>query len=109
AGVPGQPAADAENAGFGTGAGVFRGVGGNSMTTAFHAVYENGVFRPTRKMDLPDRCEVAVEIHQVRVERVKPGLDDTYALLSERFDSGEHDIAARHNEHRPWRGSFSTR
>lgn len=31
------------------------------MTRTFHAVYENGVFRPTEKVDLPDRCEVEVE------------------------------------------------
>ncbi|MDS4021734.1 MAG: antitoxin family protein [Candidatus Competibacter sp.] len=71
------------------------------MTMTFHAVYENGVFRPTRKVDLPEHCEVAVEIHQVQVERVKPGLDDIYAILSERFDSGEPDVAARHDEHQP--------
>jgi predicted DNA-binding antitoxin AbrB/MazE fold protein len=31
-----------------------------------HAVYENGIFRPTEKVDLPDRCEVEVEIRQVK-------------------------------------------
>ena len=28
------------------------------MTQTIHAVYENGVFRPTGKADLPDPCEV---------------------------------------------------
>lgn len=31
-----------------------------------HAVYENGVFRPTETVNLPDRCEVEVEIRQVK-------------------------------------------
>jgi predicted DNA-binding antitoxin AbrB/MazE fold protein len=31
-----------------------------------HAVYENGVFRPMDKVALPDRCEVEVEIRQVK-------------------------------------------
>ena len=29
-----------------------------------------------------------------------PSLDDVYAILSKRFNSGEHDVA-RHNEHQP--------
>lgn len=36
------------------------------MTQTIHAVYENGVFRPTEKVDLPDRCEVEVEVRQVK-------------------------------------------
>ncbi len=30
-----------------------------------------------------------------------PGLADIYAILGERFDTGETDIAERHNEHQP--------
>ncbi len=71
------------------------------MIMAFHAIYENGVFRPTGKVDLPDRCEVDVEIRQVFEEPKKPSLDDVYSILSKRFDSGEHDVAARHDEHQP--------
>jgi hypothetical protein len=26
-------------------------------------------------------------------------MDDIYAVLAERYHSGEHDVAARHNEH----------
>jgi predicted DNA-binding antitoxin AbrB/MazE fold protein len=29
------------------------------------AVYENGVLRATQKVDLPDRCQVEVEVRQV--------------------------------------------
>ena len=66
-----------------------------------HAVYENGVFRPVGKVDLPDPCEVEVEIRQVKQPAKEPTLDDVYAILSERFDSGEHDAAERHNEYQP--------
>ncbi len=66
-----------------------------------HAVYANGVFRPVGKVNLPDPCEVEVEIRQVKQEPKEPTLDDVYAILSERFDSGEHDVAERHNEHQP--------
>jgi hypothetical protein len=32
---------------------------------------------------------------------VKSGMAAIYAILGERFDTGEHDVAARHNEHQP--------
>jgi predicted DNA-binding antitoxin AbrB/MazE fold protein len=65
------------------------------------AVYENGVFRPSEKVKLPDRCEVEVEIRQVKEPPGIPTLDDVYAILSARFDSGEKDLAECHNEHQP--------
>ncbi len=71
------------------------------MSTTIHAVYENGVFRPTEKVDLPNLCEVEVEVRQVRDGPAKPSLDDVYAILAKRHASGEHDVAARHNEHQP--------
>ena len=71
------------------------------MAMALHAIYENGVFRPIEPVDLPDRCEVQVEVRAVTNEPQHPSLDDVYAILNERFDSGEHDVAARHDEHQP--------
>ena len=71
------------------------------MTTAFHAIYENGVFRPMQPVDLPDRCEVEVEIRTVKAEQQIPSLDNVYAILGRRHSSGEHNVAARHNEHQP--------
>lgn len=66
-----------------------------------HAVFENGVFRPTEKVDLPERCEVAFEPRLVRPPAEAAALERVYAVLSERYDSGEKDVAARHNEHQP--------
>ncbi|MDY0170878.1 MAG: antitoxin family protein [Thermoguttaceae bacterium] len=71
------------------------------MAIALHAIYENGVFRPIDPVDLPDRCEVEVEVRAVTTDSVRPSLDDVYAILNARFDSEEHDVAARHNEHQP--------
>ena len=67
----------------------------------FHAIYENGVFRPTGKVELPDPCEVEVEVRQVQEELNRPSLDDVYAILGRRHACGEHDLAERHNEHQP--------
>ena len=66
-----------------------------------HAVYEKGVFRPTEKVDLPDSCEVEVEIRQVKGPAKPASLEDVYAILGRRHASGEHDLAERHNEHQP--------
>lgn len=69
--------------------------------SSIHAIYENGVFRPIQPVSLPDPCEVEVEIHAVETEQQRPSLDDVYAILGKRHSSGEHDVAARHDEHQP--------
>ena len=71
------------------------------MPKTIRAVFENGLFRPTEPVDLPDPCEVEVEVRAVHQGSGTPSLDDVYALLGRRFDSGEHDVAARHDEHQP--------
>jgi predicted DNA-binding antitoxin AbrB/MazE fold protein len=71
------------------------------MTMTIRAIYENGVFRPTQAVEIPEKSEVEVEIRLVKEGPGTPSLDDVYAILSERFDSGEHDVAERHDEHQP--------
>ena len=71
------------------------------MTTTIQAVFADGVFRPTEPVDLPDRCAVEVEVRTVEPEPNRPSLDEVYSILNERFDSGQSDVAARHNEHQP--------
>jgi predicted DNA-binding antitoxin AbrB/MazE fold protein len=66
-----------------------------------HAVYEQGVIRPTEKVDLPDPCEIEVEIRVIEGEQKSPSLDDVYAILGRRHASGQHDLAERHDEHQP--------
>lgn len=67
-----------------------------------HAVYESGVFRPREAVALPERTEVEFEPRPVaQSEERKCRLDGIYAILGERYQSGENDVAARHNEHQP--------
>jgi predicted DNA-binding antitoxin AbrB/MazE fold protein len=67
-----------------------------------HAVYESGVFRPLETVELPERTEVEFELRPVaRAEDRNGQLDGIYAILSERYQSGEPDVAARHDEHQP--------
>ena len=66
-----------------------------------HAVYENGVFRPTEPVDLPESSEVEVELRMVTPSFCEKQLDAIYTLLGARFESGENDVAAHHDEHQP--------
>lgn len=71
------------------------------------AVYENGVFRPTEKVEFPDPCEVEIDVRQVKAEQPTPqapmseGLAKVYEILGRRHSSGYSDTAERHNEHQP--------
>jgi len=76
------------------------------MSSIVHAIYENGVFRPTEPLDLADRTRVELELRvpdeQGAVLAPMPeGLAKVYAILGERYNSGYTDTAARHNEHQP--------
>lgn len=66
-----------------------------------HAVFEQGVFRPLQKVELPESCEVVFEPQLVGPAPTADGLDRVYAILARRYTSGESDVAARHNEHQP--------
>ena len=67
-----------------------------------HAVYEEGVFRPLEKVELPERTEVEFEPKVVGNGPAKSGsMEAIYEILSRRYDTGERDIAERHNEHQP--------
>jgi predicted DNA-binding antitoxin AbrB/MazE fold protein len=68
---------------------------------AIQAIYENGIFRPTEKVDLPDHCRVEVEIRQLKEVSKVPSLDEVYEILGRRHASGEHDLAERHNDRQP--------
>lgn len=72
------------------------------------AIFENGVFRPTERVDLPEGTVVRVEPEAVEPsirDLVPPGTSEgqirIYEILSRRFNSGHHDTAQRHNEHQP--------
>jgi predicted DNA-binding antitoxin AbrB/MazE fold protein len=66
------------------------------------AIYENGVFKPTEPVKLPEHSRVQFE------PTVIPHDDDDranqqriYELLGQSLPSGETDVAERHNEHQP--------
>ena len=53
-------------------------------------------------VELPERTEVEFEPGPIAQPEEHNGrLDGIYAILGERYKSGERDVAARHNEHQP--------
>lgn len=66
------------------------------------AVFENGVFRPTCDVDLPERTEVEFELRIVEESPDEASHQNrVYAILSVSFDTADPDLASRHNEHQP--------
>jgi predicted DNA-binding antitoxin AbrB/MazE fold protein len=74
---------------------------------SLHAVFENGVFRPVERVDLPENSQVLIDVRPAtRPEVSQPaGPDDgwgaVYEILSRSYPTGERDLAARHDEHQP--------
>lgn len=67
-----------------------------------HAVYEEGVFKPREPVDLPDHFEVEFEPRPSAARDARrEALAKVYEVLDRRFDSGETDVAERHDEHQP--------
>jgi predicted DNA-binding antitoxin AbrB/MazE fold protein len=64
------------------------------------AVYEDGVFRPIGEVALPEKTTVEFE-PRVLQSGQSPAMLDAFEILSHSFDSGQADLAARHNEHQP--------
>ena len=67
------------------------------------AIYENGVFRPTQPVNLPEKAEVEVTLPEDDAEfaRREEGRKAIMEILSHRYRTGQSDLAARHNEHQP--------
>ncbi len=72
-----------------------------------HAIYENGVFRPTEHVELPNGIEVEVHAPDSPAEQklasapMEASLAKVYDILGHRYSSGFTDTAERHNEHQP--------
>ncbi|MBI3406974.1 MAG: antitoxin family protein [Planctomycetes bacterium] len=66
-----------------------------------HATYENGVFRPSQPVNLPERSEVEIIIQKVSDNGSKPSLKELYRILSESVDTGDPSLASRHDEYQP--------
>ena len=66
-----------------------------------HAVFENGVFRPRDSVDLPEGSEVEFEPRVVREAPPKSHRERLHDFLNRRIETGETDMAARHDEPLP--------
>ena len=67
-----------------------------------HAIYENGVFRPTEEVDLPERACVVFDptvLEPAAGDRLNQ--EAIFEILRTSYPSGEADVAERHNEHQP--------
>jgi len=74
--------------------------------SAIPAVFEHGIFRPLQPVELPEGTRVQIEVSAAQAPIARSAeedahLDRVYKLLSLRFNGGEKDVAARHNEHQP--------
>jgi len=65
------------------------------------AIYENGVFRPLDPVDLPEGTKVQLQVLRIVGQEFNQDLDAIYKVMDERYNTGEFDTAARHNEHQP--------
>ena len=67
-----------------------------------HAIFENGVFRPTQTVALPEQCEVEFKLRIVNGNQAAPGdMTEIYDILSRRPESDDRTAAERHDEHQP--------
>jgi predicted DNA-binding antitoxin AbrB/MazE fold protein len=64
------------------------------------AVYENGMFRPTGPVDLPEGATVHVVPAPLRTEQDE-ARRRVFEILSQSYDTGDPEAAARHDEHQP--------
>jgi predicted DNA-binding antitoxin AbrB/MazE fold protein len=73
------------------------------------AIFEKGIFRPLGPVELAEGSQVQVEIPaptkdaapSERTPEEEAHIDRIYEILSRRYDGGEKDVAARHNENQP--------
>ncbi|HUO07705.1 MAG TPA: antitoxin family protein [Phycisphaerae bacterium] len=77
------------------------------------AIYENGVFKPTEKVTLPEHTHVEFEPRITEEAASEPalegvnltpqGMDKIYEILGMRFNdpNSPGNLAERHNEHQP--------
>ncbi len=70
-------------------------------TETVRAVFENGVFRPLEKVELPEHGQFEFEPRPMEPKVDAGELGKIYEILSRRHASGNTDTAARHDEHQP--------
>lgn len=65
------------------------------------AIYEDGVFKPTEPVSLPEQTQVEVTVPESPDADEQRNQEEIFAILRQSLPSGETDVAARHNEHQP--------
>lgn len=67
------------------------------------SIYKNNVVRFPGPVDIPEGAKVTVVAIDASPAQPPLGSNspELYALLGERFNSGDPSAAARHNEHQP--------
>jgi predicted DNA-binding antitoxin AbrB/MazE fold protein len=70
--------------------------------TAIDAIFENGVFRPLAKVNLPEHSKVRISVSSWP-EKIDPNHPQAglWEVLSRRFRDADTRLAERHNEHQP--------
>lgn len=71
------------------------------MPNAIPATHENGAFRPITAVDLTEATEALVPPQSLAPQLTPEGRARVLAAMAQRFDSGQTDLAARHDEHQP--------
>jgi len=70
--------------------------------TTIEAIYENGMFRPLDKVDLPEHAHVQLSVTSwpIKIDPNHPQAK-VWEALSMRFAGDDPRVAERHNEHQP--------
>jgi hypothetical protein len=63
-------------------------------------IIDHGTIRLVTPLPFPEGSEIEFEPRMVATASNAPPTE-LYRLLDQRFNSGQRDIAARHNEHQP--------
>jgi len=79
---------------------------GPTMTKTLHGKVHGRTIELNEDPGVPEGQEVEIQMKVIpppapNKPTMTPGLAEIYAILGERFDTGETDIAERHNEHQP--------
>lgn len=64
----------------------------------FEGIYENGVVRFLGPVALPEHTKVTVVAQPAENQPLGCNSAELYEVLSHRYDTGEHDLAARVDE-----------
>ena len=64
------------------------------------AVFEGGVFRPIDDVALSENTRVEFEPRVLEVQQADAMLE-AFEILSHSYQTGQADMAARHDEHQP--------